>query len=233
MANNNIINRILGEDKFSLNKKTKSILDLREFNPFLNRSGELVNKYINYQNVLDNPHVTQKAKDFISQATGLTSGVPAQVAEIQQGTSYIPTGKQGAARVSATASGDFSAPLDTMSITSDFGMRTHPIDKVQKMHYGIDFAAPTGTPVKAATSGKVTYAGDKKDGYGISVYIDNGSGTVTRYSHLQSADVNTGDVVNGAQLIGKVGATGKATGPHLDFGVIVNGKYVDPKIYLK
>jgi murein DD-endopeptidase MepM/ murein hydrolase activator NlpD len=135
---------------------------------------------------------------------------------------------------SGTSNGaGFSNPLDNMSVTSNFGMRLHPIDKVQKMHYGIDLAAPAGTPIKSSTGGRVTYVGDKKDGYGISVYVDDGNGMVTRYSHMQSANAKLGDTVAQGQVIGKVGSTGKSTGPHLDFGVMINGKYVDPKQYLK
>lgn len=238
---NNILNKIFNLKNglvpdIRTTAKVKSLLNTEsEYNPFLDKHGNLINKFINYQAVLDNPNVTQKAKEYITKATGLTpTTVSAKVQEVNIKSPVISgTAIRSGTETSNTASSDFINPLDTMNITSPFGMRTHPIDKVQKMHYGIDLAASAGTPVKSSIGGKVVFAGDKNDGYGISVYVDNGNGTVTRYSHLQSANVKTGDTVTQGQIVGKVGSTGKATGPHLDFGVMINGKYVDPKQYLK
>ncbi len=116
-------------------------------------------------------------------------------------------------------------------VTSHFGERTDPIDKARKFHSGIDIAAPTGTPVKAAGDGKVTNATPRykgSDAWGNVVVIDHGHGVVTRYAQLDSYIVKKGDSVEAGDVIGAVGATGRATGPHLHFEVIADGEHVDP-----
>lgn len=113
--------------------------------------------------------------------------------------------------------------------TSDFGPRMHPILKQLRNHNGVDWAAPTGTPIYAAAAGTVVKAGDGS-GYGNVVYIDHAGGLQTRYAHLdrfgefgrQGAQVNAGD------LIGYVGTTGRSTGPHLHFEVYLNGTPINP-----
>jgi peptidoglycan hydrolase-like protein with peptidoglycan-binding domain len=94
-------------------------------------------------------------------------------------------------------------------------------------HPGIDFPAPTGTRVRAAASGRVVFAG-YDDGFGLTVVLDHGSGLHTRYAHLSSAAVSLGRFVSAGALVGRVGATGFATGPHLHFEVTVRGANVDP-----
>ncbi len=94
-------------------------------------------------------------------------------------------------------------------------------------HPGLDFPAPTGTPVTAAGAGRVVFAG-YDDGYGLTIVLDHGNGVQTRYAHLSVAAVaNRTSVLPGA-LIGRVGATGRATGPHLHFEVTVRGAATDP-----
>jgi murein DD-endopeptidase MepM/ murein hydrolase activator NlpD len=96
-----------------------------------------------------------------------------------------------------------------------------------RMHTGIDFPAGTGTPVFAAASGTVSFAGFD-DGYGNAVVLQHVGGVSTRYAHLSSFAVGPGRFVPAGGLVGRVGATGHATGPHLHFEIIVRGAFVDP-----
>ena len=112
-------------------------------------------------------------------------------------------------------------------ISSGFGLRTHPVSGVQRLHAGVDVAAPTGTPVVAAAAGTVTWAGPR-GGYGLLVLIDHGGGLETRYAHASALEVHRGDHVERGQLVARVGATGTATGAHLHFEVRAGGAARDP-----
>jgi murein DD-endopeptidase MepM/ murein hydrolase activator NlpD len=118
------------------------------------------------------------------------------------------------------------------TVSSGFGMRSHPIDGVQKFHTGIDLRGKEGTPILAAEDGVVRSAGTR-GGYGNAVEIDHGNGVTTLYGHASELGVKPGDHVQKGQEIGEVGMTGHATGPHLHFEVRVEGKPVDPKGALK
>jgi len=115
-------------------------------------------------------------------------------------------------------------------LASGFGMRPHPIYKKRKMHWGIDFSAPRGTPVYATGDGKVIRA--KKSysnhGYGHQLEIDHGYGYVTKYAHLYDFVVEPGEEVKRGQLIAYVGSTGGSTAPHLHYEVIKDGKKINP-----
>lgn len=113
--------------------------------------------------------------------------------------------------------------------TSGFGPRHHPILKQLRNHNGVDWAAPTGTPIQAAAGGRIAFAG-VAGGYGNTVYIDHADGRQTRYAHMSRFDpaARAGQSVKAGEVIGYVGTTGRSTGPHLHFELWVNGKPVDP-----
>lgn len=122
--------------------------------------------------------------------------------------------------------GGFARPCNA-PITSGFGMRFHPILHRTRLHAGIDFGAPSGTPVHAAASG-IVIASQYMRGFGNTVMIAHGSNLSTVYGHLSRYSVRAGQRVEKGQVIGAVGATGLATGPHLHFEVHVNGRAVNP-----
>lgn len=121
------------------------------------------------------------------------------------------------------------APLDFMKVTSNFNPnRLHPILKVRRPHRGVDYAAPTGTPVYAAGNGKVIQSGYSRAN-GNYVYIQHGKTYATRYLHLSKIAVKTGQTVKQRQVIGAVGATGYATGPHLHYEFLIDGVQTNPR----
>jgi len=125
------------------------------------------------------------------------------------------------------------APLIKMGrISSGFGNRADPFNSARAFHSGIDYPNPTGTPVLSAGKGTILYAG-WKTGYGKFIEIDHGNGLVTRYGHLSKILVRAGQRINAGDLIGKVGSTGRSTGPHLHFEVRKNNVAVNPAPYLR
>lgn len=116
-------------------------------------------------------------------------------------------------------------------ITSYFGWRISPISKRREFHRGLDIANLAGTPVVATADGRITFAGWKK-GFGRFLAVDHGYGYVSRYGHLKSILVKVGDRVFRGQTIGLLGASGNATGPHVHYEVLVNGRHVNPKGYI-
>ncbi|MDR7121059.1 M23/M56 family metallopeptidase [Rheinheimera soli] len=124
-------------------------------------------------------------------------------------------------------------PVGKVPITSFYGVK-HPF-RQNRPHQGLDFGAKRGATVKAAQKGKVLIADDKSlhDRYGKTVLIDHGHGYQTLYAHLDDFYIKAGQTVEPGQPIGKVGATGRVTGPHLHFELLVDGKQQDPTPYLK
>lgn len=120
-------------------------------------------------------------------------------------------------------------PVDVVRISSKFGMRRHPVLGYTKMHKGVDFAAPRGTPIKAAGDGIVKDMG-KRGAYGNIVRIRHNNSTVTAYAHASrfAKNLKPGTRVKQGQVIAYVGNTGRATGPHCHFEVVINGKHVNP-----
>jgi murein DD-endopeptidase MepM/ murein hydrolase activator NlpD len=129
------------------------------------------------------------------------------------------------------APSSFSWPVSG-PITSPFGMRADPLGRGFRMHEGIDIAAPSGTTIGAAASGRVIFAG-WYGGYGNAIIIDHGGQTSTLYGHCSQIFVAEGQDVQRGQAIGAVGSTGNSTGPHVHFEVRVNGVPVDPTARLR
>ena len=115
--------------------------------------------------------------------------------------------------------------------TSPFGIRMDPFVHEAAMHTGIDFRGDIGEPIHATAAGTVTIAG-WSGGYGKMVEIDHGNGLSTRYGHLSEIDVSVGDSVRIGQVVGKLGSTGRSTGPHLHYETRVNGEAVNPQKFL-
>lgn len=116
-------------------------------------------------------------------------------------------------------------------ISSRFGYRTSPFTGTSQLHKGLDIAAPIGTKIIAPADGKVIFA--QKDGaYGLSVEVDHGNGIITRYAHMSKFGVKRGDKIKRGDLIGLVGNSGRSTGAHLHYEVIVNGVHTNPMAYI-
>ncbi len=134
---------------------------------------------------------------------------------------YTPTGE-------ALIHSGLRYPVDRLHISSNYGMRIHPVTGQRKLHAGIDYAGPTGTPIYSVASGVVIQSG--YDQYsGNKIAIRHSDGFITYYLHLSRKLVSVGTHVRSRQMIGKMGATGRVTGPHLHFGVKrPNGQWMNP-----
>ncbi|MGS4920002.1 MULTISPECIES: M23 family metallopeptidase [Mameliella] len=123
----------------------------------------------------------------------------------------------------------FAQPVEGARLSSVFGRRTHPVFGNVRMHTGVDFAAARGTPVQSTAPGRVSFIG-WRGGYGRVVEIAHGSDTMTRYAHLSAVPdgLAQGQRVAAGDVIGRVGATGTATGPNLHYEVLVDGRPTDP-----
>jgi len=130
----------------------------------------------------------------------------------------------------ASKAGALQRPVDG-PITSGYGYRIHPIFGISRLHTGIDFSGPSGTPIYAADGGVVVSAGGR-GGYGNATVVDHGGGMATLYAHQSRLGVSAGERVERGQVIGYVGSTGISTGPHLHFEVRIDGQPVDPAAYL-
>ena len=124
-----------------------------------------------------------------------------------------------------------SNPLPSGRLTSRFGPRRDPFLNRMSMHAGIDVADSYGTPIRAAGGGKVIYAGPRS-GYGRMVEIDHGNGIVSRYGHMSKVLAKNGQMIEKGDRIGKVGSSGRSTGPHLHFETRIKGKAVNPYSFL-
>jgi murein DD-endopeptidase MepM/ murein hydrolase activator NlpD len=118
-----------------------------------------------------------------------------------------------------------------IDLSSPFGVRVDPFVHVAAMHTGLDFRGETGEPIHATAAGTVTSAG-WSGGYGRMIEIDHGNGLATRYGHLSEIDVRVGDKIRIGQTIGRLGSTGRSTGPHLHYETRVDGEAVDPQKFL-
>lgn len=123
--------------------------------------------------------------------------------------------------------GKVSANTPDFVLSSNLGWRKDPFSGEWRYHRGVDFAAPRGTEVRSLSRGRVIFAGSQ-GGYGNTVVVESENGVKTRYAHLSEMGVNKGEEVSQGQEIGKVGETGRATGPHLHLEMERSGKLLDP-----
>jgi len=119
-----------------------------------------------------------------------------------------------------------------VDMSSPFGMRMDPFVRGPAIHTGIDLRGATGDPVRATANGTVTTA-SVQGGYGKMVELDHGNGFATRYGHLSEIDVKVGQTVRIGDTIGRIGSTGRSTGPHLHYETRVEGEAVDPQKFLR
>jgi len=117
---------------------------------------------------------------------------------------------------------------DLKRMASGYGFRTDPFTKVKKFHYGMDFSAPSGTPVYATGDGVVSRADSNSSGYGEHIRVDHGYGYETIYAHLSQYNVRPGQKVKRGDVIGYVGSTGRSEAPHLHYEVKKNGEHLNP-----
>ena len=122
-------------------------------------------------------------------------------------------------------------PVEGVRLTSSYGMRDHPVLRQRRQHNGVDLAAAHGTPVYATADGRIGKA-QYWGSYGNYVQIEHGGNLQTRYAHLSSYTVSSGEQVRKGDLIGYIGSTGRSTGPHLHYEVRVQGEPVDPVPYM-
>src|SRR5207249_4169485 len=127
------------------------------------------------------------------------------------------------------ADGMFVLPVEGQR-TSGFGMRMHPMDHAERLHNGMDIAAPASTPIQAAAAGQVVFSGTQA-GYGNVVVVQHAQGYATLYAHNTENLVSVGTPVSQGQPIATVGSTGRSTGPHLHFEVRKDGKQLDPALF--
>jgi murein DD-endopeptidase MepM/ murein hydrolase activator NlpD len=121
--------------------------------------------------------------------------------------------------------------IGEIHMTSPFGKRMHPLLGRLSIHAGIDLRGGVGVPVRATATGKVTIAG-RQGGYGNIVEISHGNGFATRFAHLSEISVKIGQVVRIGEMVGRIGSTGRSTGPHLHYETRVNGEAADPQKFL-
>lgn len=123
-------------------------------------------------------------------------------------------------------------PVDGVHLSSDYGMRTHPVLGGRRQHKGVDLAGPVGTPIHAAADGVVSRA-DWFSSYGLYVSLEHGGTLQTRYGHMSRLNVAAGQRVHKGDVIGYIGTTGRSTGPHLHYEVRIAGAAVNPVPYLQ
>ena len=117
---------------------------------------------------------------------------------------------------------------DLTRMASGYGWRSDPFTKARKMHWGMDFTSPKGTPIYATGDGKVTRADSNSSGYGNHIRIDHGFGYVSLYAHLSKYNVTAGRMVKRGDLIGFVGSTGRSEAPHLHYEIFKDGERINP-----
>lgn len=167
-------------------------------------------------------------EDMIAEQDGIIGALEAAVASAKKKQQQMGVSNNSA----SYGGGTFCWPAPSYTrISDDYGWRTHPTLGVQQFHNGVDMASPSGSPILAAADG-VVVAASYNATMGNYVMIDHGGGLFTIYMHASALFVSSGNVVSAGDEIAAVGSTGRSTGPHLHFGVRLNGSYVSPWNYL-
>ena len=177
--------------------------------------------------VMDKAYPTQKLQ------------VPPKMVDLDPPTATRVKQEQARIREALThhrpAEGDFPWPLALPAegpTSSPFGLRRVFNGQSRNPHSGLDIAAPEGAPVRAAAAGRII---ERDDFYfnGKTVFVDHGGGLISMYCHLSSWNVEIGEEIEAGQMLGRVGRTGRATGPHLHWGIALNGNLVDPALFIQ
>ncbi len=159
------------------------------------------------------------------------SGVPA-LAAVAEAAGQTVAARSSVSRAVSGVSIPSLMPVESVRLTSGFGMREHPVLGGRRSHKGVDLAAPVGTPILATADGIVSMA-QWFGGYGLFVSIEHGGSIQTRYGHMSRLNVADGQRVHKGDIIGFIGTTGRSTGPHLHYEVRVNGDAVNPVPYMQ
>lgn len=178
---------------------------------------------------------TEETAELLDRIRGQRAEAEAAIAQMERDSQQIEAMIRrlmaARRRMPRLGTGRFARPVDS-SVGSGFGMRYHPILHVNRPHRGLDFRAPSGTPIRAADRGVVIWSG-WFGAFGKLVIIDHGGDLTTLYAHASRLVVSKGDVVSRGQLVAYSGSTGLSTGPHLHFEIRRNGTPVDPLGYLR
>ncbi|MBZ9655623.1 M23 family metallopeptidase [Phyllobacterium lublinensis] len=158
-------------------------------------------------------------------SAGPTSGIDTNLADLDEALARLEGAKALAKSV------PIANPVPGMPVSSPFGVRKDPLLGMVAFHSGMDFRATSGSSVLATAKGTVT-AADYNGGYGNMVEIDHGNGLATRYGHMSQILVSVGQQIKPGDILGKVGSTGRSTGPHLHYEVRKNGNAINPAGYL-
>jgi len=164
--------------------------------------------------------------------TGLKGVLPAEKALAEAAAALEDAVRRYDALHAVFATVPIGVPLDEYFVTSGFGLRRHPILGNGRRHEGVDFAAPTGAPALTTASGTVVHAGGK-GAYGLAVVVEHGNGVKSLYAHLSGIDVKEGQRVERGQPVGRVGSTGRSTGPHLHYEIMVGDEPRDPARFMR
>ncbi len=196
------IKKSLGQINQSLRKQKQY------FNPFANAPKDKDSEYVPPENI----KISKELKDKMS----ATFNQIGQLDKYKIAMSKVPLGR----------------PVYKYRLSSSFGNRSDPLEKRIAQHKGVDFSASRGSRISAPAAGKVMKAEYNRRGYGNLVEISHGNGFITRYAHLHKMYVRKGDYVKFNQTIGEVGRTGRATGSHLHYEVLYNGRNVNPLTFV-
>ncbi len=223
LAKGHQFSSILHKDHFPKDNAYRSILQIDTLSENIREAG--TGGYVPHYPVAYNDEVSDSLGSLITMLnsqlqiqTGSYETVYRKALEHQKELSHLPAIKP-------------ISQKDLIMISSNFGLRADPFLEQVEVHRGLDFVAATGKNVYATGDGTVTLVKESRIGYGNEIFIDHGFGYGSRYAHLSRILINEGQKVKRGQLIGKVGESGRATGPHLHYEVLYENKPVNPSFY--